>query len=344
MDQAAPQADADGWFAVPPDREPRELVAQDTDGSPWSYPKRYPQRIEDLEFVSEIRDEADHDGGVEYHEFVSVWEVPAFSDDQLDWQNKYERVRGAAFTSLATCRIFEITIHGSGAQTVQLWLDSDHPLQDSVFFNYADTGNLCLVVRRVTHVRFIDPAGVSRSKRPDAPEDDAPNFPYYVVQWGRTKSFTEGGTLNTVLLDAAGSDIERSDDASALLKTGNRYRARDGYRRNDPQRTPVTVPRFTYLNELSLMPHSETVMRAADRVAKRWSEAFRRSYYRPRLGDAQGGRGYEKQRAEWNSELGGSSSTDPPAPPVPKRELSEDAKQRMLRLWQGSSKKARREE
>lgn len=342
MDQDAPQPDADGWFEVPPDRKPRERVAQDDDGSPWSYPKRYPQRIEDLDFVSELRgSDTDHDGGVEYHEFVSVWEVPAFSDDQLNWQKKYERVRGAAFTSLATCRIFEITIHGSGAQTVQLWLDSDHPLQDSVFFNYADTGNLCLVVRRVTHVRFIDPAGVNRSKRPEAPEDDAPNFPYYVVQWGRTKSFTEGGTLNTVLLDAAGSDIERSDDGSVLLKKGNRYRARDGYRRNDPQGTPIIVPRFTYLNELSLMPHPPAVMLGAIKVGLRWSEAFRRRHYRPRFGDKKGGRGYEALRRDWESEHGGSSS-DAPAPPEPKRELSEDAKQRMLQLWQRSAKKARR--
>ena len=196
------------------------------------------------------------------------------------------------------------------------------------------------MVRRVTHVRFHTPFGVNTRKHPTpVTETSFPNFPYYVVQWGKKKAFVEGGQLNTVLLDVGGENFE-DDGTSELTAQGTRYSARDYYRRANG--TEARFPRFTYLNELSLMPHSEAVMRSADRVGKRWSEAFRQRYYRPRLGDAEGGRGYEKQRAEFNSELGGSSSTDPPPQPVPKRQLSEETQRRMLQSWKGSAKKGRR--
>ena len=340
MDQAAPQPDADGWYEVPPDPDPRRPALRDF----YDVPKRrYPRLIEDLDFIEHIReDESDYSDPLLDREFVSVLDIPRISDNTISWQRAYEEVRGAAYTSLANCRLFEVTTAGSGAETVQLWLDSEHPLTDSVFFNYAGRrGEWCLVVRRVTHVRFHTPFGVNTRKHPiPGAEASLPNFPYYVVQWGRKKAFFEDGRLNTVLLDVDGENFE-NDGTSELTAQGTRYSAQEYYLRANG--TEARFPRFTYLNELSLMPHSEAVMRSADRVGKRWSEAFRRRYYRPRLGDAQGGPGYERLRGQFRSELEGSSSTDPPPQPVPKRELSEETKrQMMLQSWKGSAKKGRR--
>lgn len=342
MDEDASQPDADGWYEVPPDPEPRRSLLRDFYDVDWSYERRYPRLIEDLDFIQHIReDESDYRDALLEREFVSVLDIPEYSDGRLSWQQAYEEVRGAAHTSLANCRLFEVTTAGSGAETVQLWLDSEHPLKDSVFFNYAGRkGEWCLVVRRVTHVRFHNPFGVNTRKHPiPGTEASLPNFPYYVVQWGRKKAFVEGGQLNTVLLDVDGENFE-NDGTSELTAQGTRYSARDYYRRANG--TEARFPRFTYLNELSLMPHSAAVKRSAERVGKRWSEAFRRRYYRPRLGDAQGGPGYERLRGQFRSELEGSSSTDPPPEPLPKRELSEETQRRMLQSWKGSAKKGRR--
>ena len=352
MDEDAPKRDADGWYEVPPDTKPDPLALRDVYDGEWSYDRRYPRPIETLDFIAHLRgDESDYSDSLLDREMVSVLAIPEFSDGRISWQRAYEEVRGAAHTSLANCRLFEITAPG-GARTVQLWLDSEHPLQDSVFFNYSGSGEWCLVVRRVTHVRFHTPFGVDTHEHPiKETETSPPNFPYYVVQWGEKQAFVaecgkkqafvaECGKLNTVLLNVDGENFEDLGDDSDLTKPRTVYKARDYYLRANG--TEFWFPRFTYLNELSLMPHSEAVKRSADRVGKRWSEAFRKRYYRPRLGDAKGGRGYEKDRAKFDDELGGSSSTDPPPQPVPKRELSEETQRRMLELWKGSAKKKRR--
>ena len=338
MDEAASQPDAEGWYEVPPDPEPRRSLLRDFYDVDWSYERRYPRLIEALNFIAHLRgDESDYSDSLLDREFVSVLAIPEFSDGSISWQRAYEEVRGAAHTSLANCRLFEITPAG-GRETVQLWLDSEHPLKDSVFFNSRGRGEWCLVVRRVTHVRFHTPFGVNTRKHPiPGTETSLPNFPYYVVQWGRKKAFVEGGELNTVLLEVDGENF--GDDDSELTAEGTVYSARDYY--GLANGTEAKFPRFTYLNELSLMPHSAAVKRSADRVGKRWSEAFRRRYYRPRLGDAQGGPGYERLRGQFRSELEGSSSTDPPPQPVPKRELSEETQRRMLQSWKGSAKKGR---
>lgn len=342
MDEDAPQPDAQGWYEVPPHPEPRQPLLSDFYQAGWTYKRRYPRRIDDLEFIEHLKgDESDYADGLLDREFVSVLEIPEFSNGELSWQQAYEEVRGASHLSLANCRIFEITTAGIGGQTVQLWLDSEHPLQDSVFFNYSGNGDWCLVIRCVTHVRFHDLFGVIKEKRPiPGTENALPNFPHYVVQWGRKKAFTEAGTLHTVLLDEDGNNFE-DDGTSELIEENTRYSAQNYYLRAD--RSVAQFPRFTYLNELSLMPHSPAVMRAANRVGKRWSEAFRRRHYRPRLGSNRGGRGYEKQRAEWNNELGGSSSTEPPPQPAPppKRQLSEESQRQMLLSWKGSARRRR---
>ena len=370
MSDGRPTADADGWYAVPHAEQPidyRDLDRPPNGEDPAAYYNRFwipevrmPQRIQELEFIDSLQDDMDVDGSIEDYDFRSVWYITNTSDDVYDddyvkFQEHYKKVRSPDSLSLGNARMFEITLperraRGEPQSFLQLWLDCSKPLLDSVFFNtnLKREGVQCLVVRRVTHVRFCtangmpDPSEYPRDATGNpAVQDgefdgDALNYPSYVLQWGSLKDFLRyrPNSLTTIFLNEAGVDFDNIEDpkhindANVHVKTPFTYYGAD---------TRIkTVNRFTLDTEQSLLPQTPAAVLKAIRAGKRWSKNFTHRYYRP------GGRGALKEKQAFESEgLAGPSSSSEAGPssagqePALKRERSPS---QIFPMWKGSER------
>ena len=364
MSGGRPQADPDGWYAVPHAEQPidyEDLGPPPNGEDPAAYYNRFwipevrmPQRIQELEFIDSLQDEMDVDGSIEDYDFRSVWYVmnnEGFEDDYVKFKEHYEKVRSPNNLSLGNARMFEIMLperraRGEHQSFLQLWLDCSKPLLDSVFFNTAlkREGVQCLIVRRVTHVRFcaangmLDPSEYPRDAMGNPAVQDGEfngdelNYPSYVVQWGLLKDFLRyrPNSLTTIFLNEAGVDFDNIEDpkhindANVHVKTPFTYYGAD--------RRIKIVNRFTLDMEQSLLPQTPAAVLKAIRAGKRWSKNFTHRYYRP------GGRGALKEKQAFESEgLAGPASSSEAGPssageePALKRERSPSE---ILAMWQ----------
>ena len=151
QESMSPPPDARGWFLVPHKEEP--IRYEDLPGPPpgqsaeayyqthWIPEVRMPQLIEDLEFVQDMHCDTDIVGDIQGYEFHSRWEALKY-DHENQFEGLYNRVRGSQTPSLANARMFELTMperaNGSPRRFLELWLDSEHPIEDSVFFSNAN--------------------------------------------------------------------------------------------------------------------------------------------------------------------------------------------------------------
>ena len=360
----SPPPDARGWFPVPHKEEPiryEDLPAPPPGQSAeehyethWIPEVRMPQFIEDLEFVQDMHCDTDIVGDIQGYEFHSRWEALKYNHEN-QFEDLYNRVRGSQTSSLANARMFELLMperaNGSPRRFIELWLDSDHPIEDSVFFSIgagADEGHFCLVIRRVTHVRFLRATGVRDTHEYPRDKDgyraaegltydqDALNYPAYVVQWGETNDFLTGNvnSLQTNFLNEEGCEFDYRDDFAGIANADVRFAVPGSYVNEDRKLTFVN--RFTLDNEQSLKPQSPKAVLAAIRVGKRWGKAFTHRYYR------KGGVGYCKEKAAFAAEMGepGPSSDGEASAPAPKRQLSPS---QLRGMWQrGKTKVLRR--
>ena len=364
----SPPPDAHNWFEVPHTEEPIRyedlpapedpaLTAQEHYQTHWIPEVRMPQLIEDLEFVQDIHCESDADGAIQDYDFRSRWEAMKL-DYEPHFKGLYTAVRTSPHPSLANARAFQLQIperraHGHSARSLLLWLDSDHPLEDSVFFNtgYEDEGHSCLVIRRVTHVRFLRDNGTRDTERFPQDANGVPavsgnnydraalNYPSYVVQWGDTLDFLNTNSnpnkFHTIFLSDVGDNFEDIDDPSRLDDPDVKFAVPGSYHDEDNRLT--YVDKFTLENEQSLKPQAPKVVLGAIRMGKLWSKNFTHRYYR------KGGRGYCKEKAAFVAEMGepGPSSAGEASAPAVKRGPSRD-QQRQLAMWKRGRKMPRR--
>jgi len=332
----------------------------------WVPEVRMPQRIQELEFINALNDDMDVDGSIEDFEFRSVWHTANLASclphyDQF--QKLYEKVRSPNNPSLGNARMVELVLperrsQGRSQSFIQLWLDCSKPLLDSVFFNtaYAPAGTGCLIIRRVTHVRFcsangmLDPSEHPRDMHGNIAVQggdfnaDELNYPSYVVQWGSLKHVFgyRLNALTTIFLNEAGVEFDNIEDPKGINDASTLIRTPFTYFGADENKTIRTVSRFTLENEQSLLPQAPEAVLKAIQMGKRWSKAFSHRYYRP------GGRGARKEKEAFASEgLAGAAASSEPGPssageePAPKRERSRPSE--ILAMWQrGKGPKAPR--
>jgi len=356
----SPPPDDRGWFPVPHKEEPirfadlpappRDQSAEEYYQTHWIPEVRMPQLIEDLEFIQDMHCDSDTPEDIQDYEFYSRWEALKYNHDN-QFEDLYDRVRGSRNPSLANARMFELTMperaNGAPRRFLELWLDSDHPIEDSVFFSTnvrfsgagAVGGHFCLVIRRVTHVRFLRATGVRdteqypRDKHGNVAvqgatyDSDALNYPGYVVQWGETNDFLTRGpdSLHTYFLNEDGCEFDYRDDFTGINNTDVTFAVPESYVNEDRKLTYVN--RFTLDNEQSLKPQSPEAVLRAIRVGKRWSKGFTHRYYR------KDGVGYCKEKAAFVAEMGepGPSSAGEASAPAPKRHLSPS---QLRGMWQ----------
>lgn len=365
----SPPPDARGWFPVPHKEEPIRYAdlpappggqsAEEYYQTHWIPEVRTPRLIEDLEFIQDMHFDTDIVGDIQGYEFYSRWEARK-NDHDNQFEDLYNRVRGSHNPSLANARMFELTMperaNGTPRRFLELWLDSDHPIEDSVFFspnaNFIGAGaggeHFCLVIRRVTHVRFLRATGVRdteeypRDKRGHLAakgftyDSDALNYPGYVVQWGATSDFLTGSlnSLHTNFLNEEGCEFDYRDDFAGIANDDVTFAVPGSYANEDRRLTFVN--RFTLDNEQSLKPQPPEALLTAIRVGKRWGKGFTHRYYR------KGGAGYWKEKAAFEAEMGepGPSSAGEASAPAPKRQLSPS---QLRGMWQrGRTPKAPR--
>ena len=366
MDQDASQPDADGWYRVPHSVVPIDYGDLDPPSNgedPAAYYERFwvpevrtPQRIQELEFINALNDDMDGDGGIEDYDFRSVWHTMKnenYSTHQEQFKKLYEAVRSHSNPSLGNARMFELMLperrsRGQSQSFIQLWLDCSKPLLDSVFFNtqYRPTGSQCLIIRRVTHVRFcyangmLDPSEYPRDAMNNFAVQggnfnaDGLNYPSYVVQRGSLKNVLSYrlNSLTTVFLNEAGNEFDNIEDPKGINDPRTVVKTPFTYFGADENKTIRIVSRFTLDNEQSLLPQAPEAVLKAIQMGKRWSKAFTHRYYRP------GGRGARKEKEAFANEgLAEPAASSEPGPssageePVPKRGRSHPSE--LLAMW-----------